>query len=71
VEGNTIVKKITETKNPENFQTYIIKSSKQKVETLVIMTNKDNFLGEEWAFMDFKVNRVIKNKRKNLRKLLD
>jgi hypothetical protein len=67
VEGNTIVKKITETKNPENFQTYIIKSSKQNVETLVNMTNKDHFLGEEWAFMDFKVNRVINNKGKNLK----
>ncbi|VDI61647.1 Hypothetical predicted protein [Mytilus galloprovincialis] len=67
VEGNTIVKKITETKTPEDFQTYIIKSSKKKLETLGNMTNKDHFLGEEWAFMDFKVNRVIINKGKNLK----
>ncbi|MEW8544914.1 MAG: hypothetical protein AB2693_15415 [Candidatus Thiodiazotropha sp.] len=58
VKDGSIVKTVTTTNDPDKYCTYIIKSSKDKLNTMCHMMNKDHFLGEEWAFIDFKVNRV-------------
>ena len=58
IKDGSVVRTVTNTNDPDKYCTYIIKSSKEKLKTMCDMMNKDHFLGEEWAFIDFKVNRV-------------